>query len=80
MLRTAIFKAVSEGERGFEAIAISGGRHGEISDSCTPCGVCRQVMTEFCGADFKVVLRAENGIKILTLKELMPLSFTKGEL
>ncbi len=78
--RTAIFKAVSEGEREFEAIAISGGRHGEISDTCSPCGVCRQVMTEFCGAGFKIVLRTENGIKILTLKELMPLSFTKGEL
>ena len=46
--RTAFFKAVSEGERAFEAIAVVGGKGEELSELCAPCGVCRQVMTEFC--------------------------------
>lgn len=68
--RTAIFKAVSEGEKEFSAIAIAGGK--ENADSvCYPCGACRQVMTEFCGGDFKVILAD----RILTLSELMPYAF-----
>lgn len=54
--RTAFFKAVSEGEREFEAIAIVGNMVGQEGDFCAPCGVCRQVMTEFCQPEFKVIL------------------------
>ncbi len=75
--RTAFFKAVSEGEREFEKIAVAGGKNGDFSDYCTPCGVCRQVMSEFCGEDFKVLL-GKNGeeYRELTLGELLPHSFS----
>ena len=53
--RTAFFKAISEGERKFEKIAIVGGKGLDFTDYCPPCGVCRQVMNEFCGGDFKVI-------------------------
>lgn len=79
--RTAFFKAVSEGDREFSAIAIVGGREGEeLSKNCTPCGVCRQVMTEFCDKDFKVILGTPDDYKVYTLPEVMPLSFTATEL
>ena len=75
--RTAIFKAVSEGERDFVAIAIVGNDvntkigEGEI---CPPCGVCRQVMTEFCPADFEIVLaKGYDDFEVHTLAELVPL-------
>ena len=70
--RTAFFKAVSEGEREFEAIAIVGNKVGEEGDFCAPCGVCRQVMTEFCDADFKVILGKGEEFKVYTLEEIMP--------
>ncbi|MBO5772710.1 MAG: cytidine deaminase [Clostridia bacterium] len=70
--RTAFFKAVSEGEREFEAIAIVGNKVGEEGDFCAPCGVCRQVMTEFCDADFKVILGKGEEYKVYTLEEIMP--------
>ena len=79
--RTAIFKAVSEGVRSFEAIAIVGGAENEkgvaeIKDFCPPCGVCRQVMSEFCGKDFKIILfDGKSSIKEFTLAELLPESF-----
>ena len=78
--RTAIFKAVSEGEREFEAIAIIGGKHGEDGVFCAPCGVCRQVIAEFCDKDFKIVLGTADSIRIYTLDSLLPLSFTKDNL
>lgn len=79
--RTAFFKAVSEGEIEFTAIAIVGGKEGEeLSKNCTPCGVCRQVMTEFCDKSFKVVLGTPDDFKVYTLDEVMPLSFTSTEL
>ena len=78
--RTAIFKAVSEGEREFEAIAIVGGKGEELSKNCTPCGVCRQVMTEFCSKDFLVVLGTPEDYNVYRLEELMPYTFTKAEL
>ncbi len=79
--RTAFFKAISEGEREFEAIAIVAGKEGEsLSENCTPCGVCRQVMVEFCSPDFKIVLGTPTDVKIYTLQELVPLSFTASEL
>ncbi len=74
--RTAFFKAVSEGEREFEAIAICGGK-GEYSDEvCSPCGVCRQVMAEFCNGDFVIVLGNAEKTQKYTLSELLPLSFS----
>lgn len=75
--RTAFFKAVSEGERHFAAIAIVGNAEGTAmgkADVCPPCGVCRQVMTEFCGGDFEIVLaQSYDDYAVYTLAELMPL-------
>lgn len=78
--RTAIFKAVSEGERDFEAIAIVGGREGEIADFCAPCGVCRQVIAEFCQKDFKIILGNKNKFEVYTLDTLLPFAFTDKDL
>jgi cytidine deaminase len=74
--RTAFVKAVSEGAREFEAIAIAGG-FGEVPETyCAPCGVCRQVMVEFCGRDFKVILaKTPDDYKVYDLEEIMPLGF-----
>ncbi|MBQ5998858.1 MAG: cytidine deaminase [Treponema sp.] len=75
--RTAIFKAVSEGEKEFDAICIAGGMNGEVKDFCPPCGVCRQVMREFCSPDFKIILaKSKDEYKIYTLEQLLPESFT----
>ena len=75
--RTAIFKAVSEGRRNFSAIAICGGKGGVITDFCPPCGVCRQVMGEFCGPDFPVYLAGPNNTwQVKTLAELLPFGFS----
>ena len=75
--RTAFFKAISEGEREFDAIAICGAVEGEApSDTCPPCGVCRQVMSEFCEKDFEVILYASEGrTKVYTLDQILPLQF-----
>ena len=75
--RTAIFKAVSEGNRDFRAIAIVGGKNREIGDLCFPCGVCRQVMAEFCDPDsFLILTRNREGKTLIhTLRELLPESF-----
>ena len=76
--RTAFFKAVSEGVFDFDAIAIVGGPKGKKIDSlCVPCGVCRQVMMEFCDYEtFRIVLGTETGeVKESTLKELLPMGF-----
>jgi cytidine deaminase len=78
--RTAFFKAVSEGERAFEAIAVVGGKGEEPSELCAPCGVCRQVMTEFCNKDFRVLLGTPEKFKAYTLEALFPLSFGKDDL
>ena len=78
--RTAVFKAVSEGEREFDAIAIVGGKGEELAELCAPCGVCRQVLAEFCDKDFRVVLGNPDGIKTYTIAELLPLSFGKSDL
>ena len=77
--RTALFKAISEGEREFTAIAIVGGKGEDIAPVCAPCGVCRQVLAEFCDADFRVVLGTPAAIQALTLAELLPFSFGKGD-
>ena len=74
--RTAVFKAVSEGKREFTAIAICGGKDGSITDFCPPCGVCRQVLREFCQDDFTVYLAGPHGAyKTMTLGDLLPFSF-----
>ncbi|MBR5358031.1 MAG: cytidine deaminase [Clostridiales bacterium] len=74
--RTAVFKAVSEGERTFTAIAIAGGPEDGKLDYCPPCGVCRQVLAEFCAADFEIILPSSSGeTKRFTLAELLPESF-----
>ena len=74
--RTAFFKAVSEGERDFTAIALCGGLNGVVKDYCAPCGVCRQVMREFCKPDFKIILvKSEEEWKIYTLSQLLPEGF-----
>ena len=78
--RTAVFKAVSEGEREFSAIAIVGGKGDTLADLCAPCGVCRQVLAEFCDGDFRVVLGTPENIRVFTLAELLPLSFGKSDL
>ena len=75
--RTAFFKAISEGEKEFVKIAIVGGVEGmEPEELCAPCGVCRQVMREFCSDDFKILIirENENYDKVL-LKDLLPQSF-----
>ena len=74
--RTAFFKAVSEGEREFAAIAVVGGKGGEITGLCSPCGVCRQVMQEFCGPEFMIYMGKENdGYEAIALKDLLPYGF-----
>ena len=78
--RTAIFKAVSEGESEFEAIAIVGGKEGEVAPFCAPCGVCRQVISEFCPKDFKIVLGNKDKYEVYTLETLLPFAFTDKDL
>ena len=80
--RTAFFKAVSEGKRDFLNIAVVGGKNEENppANYCPPCGVCRQVMKEFCAADFEIIIaRDSDDCKIMTLSELLPESFDKRE-
>ncbi len=80
--RTAFFKAVSEGEKEFQAIAIVGGKEDAVKlDLCAPCGVCRQVMMEFCNPkDFEVILcDMEEDIHTYTLEQLLPLGFSLEE-
>ena len=73
--RVALFKAVSEGEREFSAIAIVGGKE-DASAPCPPCGVCRQVMGEFCGPDFMVYFPdGKGGIVEEPLSAILPHSF-----
>ena len=78
--RTAVFKAVSEGELEFVAIAIVGGSGDEPAEFCAPCGVCRQVLAEFCEKDFKILLGTPDDFKAYTLAELLPFSFGKSDL
>ena len=79
--RTAFFKAVSEGERDFSMIAIVGGSGGEIKSTAPPCGVCRQVMAEFCDPDsFEIVLYDGDEIESYYLRDLLPLSFGSANL
>ena len=74
--RTAFFQAIYEGEREFSAIAIVGGLEGKIRGFTAPCGVCRQVMQEFCKPDFEIHLWDGNAYQTYTLGNLLPLGFS----
>ena len=81
--RTAFFRAVFDGHRDFTAIAVVGGPEGQpISELCAPCGVCRQVMMEFCDpASFRIVLAASPDEPVSrTLAEILPLGFGPANL
>lgn len=77
--RVAFFNAISKGEKGFSAIAIIGGKNGEINDFAYPCGSCRQVMSEFCDKDFNIILFNGEEIKEYKLNQLLPKSFSLKE-
>lgn len=80
--RTAFFKAVSEGEREFQVICIVGGMNGVMTDYTAPCGVCRQVMMEFCEVDkFQIILAVDKErYKTFLLRDLFPMGFGPGNL
>ena len=80
--RTAFFKAVSEGVKEFDAICIVGGKEGILTEYAAPCGVCRQVMMEFCDPEtFKIILAvSKDKYDVFTLKELLPLGFGPANL
>jgi cytidine deaminase len=77
--RTAFFKAIYDGRRDFVAIAVCGGKDGVITGAFPPCGVCRQVMREFCGDDFKILMMNAEGFEMVTLADLLPHSFSPAE-
>lgn len=80
--RTAFFKAVSEGVREFDAICIVGGKNGRITEYTPPCGVCRQVMMEFCDPEeFEILLAlGETDYISYQLKDMLPMGFGPGNL
>ena len=79
--RTAFFTALMEGKKNFVAIAIVGAKRGEeLSSFCAPCGICRQVMAEFCNKDFEVLLYDGNNIKTYAMSEMLPEAFDKDNL
>ena len=73
--RVAFAKAISEGQRDFTAIAVCGGKDGVVEGLFPPCGVCRQVMAEFCDPDFAIYLAKPDGYEKRTLRQLLPDSF-----
>ena len=77
--RTAIFKAVYDGHRDFTAIAVCGGKGGKITGSFPPCGVCRQVLREFCSDDFLIYMVDKDSYRTVTLADLLPYSFQAEE-
>jgi len=79
--RTAFFKAVSEGVTEFEMIAVVGALEGESVDLCYPCGVCRQVMAEFCTSDFRIIMSDEDyKMHVCTLDDILPHRFGPSDL
>ena len=78
--RTAFFKAIYDGQREFEAIAVCGGKDGVITGSFPPCGVCRQVMREFCKDDFIIYMMNPDGYEAVTLTQLLPYSFSNADM
>ncbi|MGN0570273.1 MAG: cytidine deaminase [Candidatus Fimenecus sp.] len=79
--RTAVFSAVADGERDFVSIMIVGGKNGATPDYAMPCGICRQVLSEFCGTDFTVyVAKSPEDIQEYKLSQLLPYSFGQDNL
>ena len=80
--RTAFFKAVSEGVTEFDAICVVGGKEGILTEYASPCGVCRQVMMEFCDPDtFRIIVaKSKEEYEIFTLREMLPLGFGPANL
>lgn len=80
--RTAFFKAVSEGVKEFSAICVVGGMNGELTEYTPPCGVCRQVMMEFCDPEnFEIILATDTEhYEVFKLKEILPFGFGPGNL
>ncbi len=80
--RTAFFKAISEGVHNFQAICVVGGKNGELTEYAAPCGVCRQVMMEFCNPEtFEIILAVDpEHYQVFRLKELMPMGFVPANL
>ena len=74
--RAAFAAAISAGARRFKAIAVAGGKGMKADEQASPCGVCRQVMAEFCDANFKIILGNEQSLSAYTLGDLLPLSFS----
>ena len=74
--RTAFFKAIYDGQRDFAAIAVCGGKAGEIAGLFPPCGVCRQVMREFCKDNFLIYMVTPEGYETRTLAQILPDSFS----
>lgn len=77
--RAAFAAAVSAGARNFKAIAVAGGKGRKADEAASPCGICRQVMAEFCDGDFAVILGNEITLSRHTLGELLPCSFALEE-
>ena len=79
--RTAFFKAVYDGHRDFKAIAVCGGKDGVIEGQFPPCGVCRQVLAEFCAPDTPVYMYdTDGGVCTRTMNELLPFGFSAADL
>ncbi len=79
--RTAFFKALSDGHKDFEIIAVTGGREENPETYFYPCGACRQIMSEFCGADFKIITAvSEEDYTVNSLSELLPFSFGREDI
>ncbi len=74
--RVAIYTAIAQGDKEFDAIAITGIKNGDVGEPFYPCGSCLQVMKEFCGDDFKIIVEEGFDIKTYTLKDLLPVGFT----
>ena len=78
--RSALFTAIAGGVREFVAIAVVGGKAGEEAMGATPCGICRQALSEFCEADFQVILKSKDGYESVALGALLPYAFSlKGK-
>lgn len=77
--RSAFAAAVSAGEREFIAIAVAGGKEACADEAASPCGICRQVMAEFCSKEFEIILGNEEKIQVYCLSELLPLAFQLEE-
>ena len=78
--RTAFFTAIAAGETEFESIAVVGGKDGVVTDIFPPCGVCRQVMQEFCAPDFMIYMgRGDDSYEAVPLEQLLPYGFNAAK-